>query len=393
MHDATLIHPDGLSQAANVERLRQSVEQVTRVQVTSPVGWALVAVLAWNRAPLVHVAWWALGFGIVLVAILAGLAHIRRSGMGVQQGEAWLKALALLDGLAWGAMAWAALGHDPMLDNWLVTVLCGVAAVNSASRVMVIRAFMLQLLGIWLPTVAFCLSHLHLSAMPQIVAGMTVFLVLLYQYMRRVSVMINQNILLRLENEAMSAALRQSLSESEQKAATDPLTGQANRRAFEAALAQQQAATAATGAGYALLMLDIDHFKSINDRFGHDVGDLALKAFAARVAVQLRGIDLLARIGGEEFMVLLRGATHDAATLVAQRICSAVAAQPLLHEPQLPVTVSVGVALHRPGASSDEVIKAADRAVYQAKHNGRNQVQACSVDVVSARACAEPSPA
>lgn len=184
----------------------------------------------------------------------------------------------------------------------------------------------------------------------------------------------------------MSAALRQSLTESEHQAATDPLTGQAKRRSFEQARGQQHVACRQPGVGYALLMLDIDHFKSVNDRHGHPVGDLALKAFAARVALQLRDGDLLARVGGEEFAVLLRGADQAVAAQVAHRVCAAVAAQPLLGSPLLPVTVSVGVALHRAGAASDDVVKAADRAVYRAKQAGRNQVQFGALDEPPAEA-------
>jgi len=121
-------------------------------------------------------------------------------------------------------------------------------------------------------------------------------------------------------------------------------------------------------------MLDIDHFKSVNDRYGHAVGDATLQAFAQRVREQLRSSDQCARYGGEEFAVLLPDATRDKALEIAERLRAAVASQPLLAEPRVDNTVSVGVAWMAEGDSAAELLRRADAALYEAKRSGRNRV-------------------
>jgi diguanylate cyclase (GGDEF)-like protein len=206
------------------------------------------------------------------------------------------------------------------------------------------------------------------------VVGLGIFFALLMLYVRSVARVMSNTIRLRLENADLSAQLQKSLTRVEREASTDPLTEQANRREMNRVLAEVDRRRRANGDTYSLLMLDIDHFKQINDRFGHDVGDKTLQAFARRVSECLRPMDLLARTGGEEFTVLLRGAGVQDATAIAGRICQAVAGQPLLAEPLLHVTVSIGVAEQHGQQTPDDVAKCCDLAVYEAKRSGRNRV-------------------
>jgi diguanylate cyclase (GGDEF)-like protein len=152
---------------------------------------------------------------------------------------------------------------------------------------------------------------------------------------------------------------------------TDPLTGIANRRLFDRQFGTACGSSLDTGEMLALLLIDVDHFKRYNDTHGHLVGDACLKQVAKTIALQVRRErDLPARIGGEEFAVLLRDATETAAQKVADRIHRALAAD--WPEGLAPITVSIGLAILR-SPSADAIMAAADKALYEAKNGGRNR--------------------
>jgi diguanylate cyclase (GGDEF)-like protein len=156
-------------------------------------------------------------------------------------------------------------------------------------------------------------------------------------------------------------------------AETDALTGLANRRAFVAAASERLA----TGARGALLLIDIDHFKAINDSHGHQTGDDVLSGFAARAGSVLPPGPLFGRIGGEEFGVFLTGVDHAEAVAIAQTLRESVAARPFATTVRpVHVTVSIGVAVTT-GADTefDRLFADADAALYRAKSAGRNRVQ------------------
>lgn len=159
---------------------------------------------------------------------------------------------------------------------------------------------------------------------------------------------------------------------------TDPLTGALNRRGFEGE-ADRLIGQSPNSDTLQLLALDIDHFKSVNDTHGHPVGDIALQVVADRISHVLRDGDLLARIGGEEFVVLLRGES-SVADAVAERIRHSISAKPVDCQKAagpvggLRLTVSLGVATFQPGESLDSALKRADGALYAAKRAGRNRV-------------------
>jgi len=123
--------------------------------------------------------------------------------------------------------------------------------------------------------------------------------------------------------------------------------------------------------------MDIDHFKKINDTYGHDVGDLVLKTFADLIRGIIRKSDICARFGGEEFVVLLPNTDREGARVLAERIRTAVAKNPVEHGSIVIVfTVSIGISQCRKGMQSiDELIKEADIALYRAKEGGRNRVE------------------
>jgi diguanylate cyclase (GGDEF)-like protein len=157
----------------------------------------------------------------------------------------------------------------------------------------------------------------------------------------------------------------------------DVLTGVQSRRAIEMQLRAQASEARAGGSGLGVLFIDIDHFKSINDRFGHATGDACLVAVAQRLQAELRDGDSLGRWGGEEFVALLPGANLDNAQHTSERILRKVAADPVVvPHGAVPVTVSIGIAVLDPLHDDiHTVLNRADAALYRAKANGRNRVE------------------
>ena len=155
----------------------------------------------------------------------------------------------------------------------------------------------------------------------------------------------------------------------EDEASTDPLTKALNRRSFLRLVSQM----AATRTPFSLIMFDIDHFKSINDTYGHDVGDAVLREISTLVRDSIRENDTLARWGGEEFMVLSAKSNMKRATRVAERLRKAVADFSFTGVPRQ-ITSSFGVAMHTDDEASDDLVKRTDEALYEAKETGRNKV-------------------
>ncbi|SDB45948.1 PleD family two-component system response regulator [Belnapia rosea] len=165
--------------------------------------------------------------------------------------------------------------------------------------------------------------------------------------------------------------LRADLDRSLEMAVTDPLTGLRNRR-----YVHRHLEGVLRGTDAAVLLLDVDRFKSINDGYGHPAGDAALKEVARRLKTHLRAADVVARYGGEEFMVVLAGAPTDYATMVAERLRQALAAEPFdIAGLRLGITASFGLAIAGSGTSVTAAIAAADTALYRAKQGGRNRVE------------------
>jgi two-component system cell cycle response regulator len=159
----------------------------------------------------------------------------------------------------------------------------------------------------------------------------------------------------------------------EEQAFTDYLTGLANRRRFERQLEREVSRTQRFGHPLTLLMIDIDHFKRLNDTFGHNAGDLAIRAIGKVLQEGTRGIDLAARIGGEEFAVLLVETDQQGGEEVAERLRIAISSMGLPFGAR--VTASFGVAECPSCAQTSEgILAAADEALYEAKRNGRDRV-------------------
>lgn len=172
--------------------------------------------------------------------------------------------------------------------------------------------------------------------------------------------------------------LRASLAMSLELAVTDPLTGLANRRYMETHLSHLLQQAEAEGRQVSVLMLDVDHFKAINDTHGHGVGDEVLEEIARRIRANLRAVDLPARYGGEEFVVVMPDTDRVGAKIIAERLCAAIAATPIAvsgTQERLTLTASLGVASAQAGEDSvASLLRRADEALYRAKEAGRNRV-------------------
>ncbi|NDW06519.1 PleD family two-component system response regulator [Jiella pacifica] len=179
----------------------------------------------------------------------------------------------------------------------------------------------------------------------------------------------------QLRRKRYDEGLRRSLQQTIELAVTDPLTGLHNRRFLDIHLARTAGGADGTS-GFALALFDIDHFKRINDGFGHDAGDAVLKEFGRRLKTAIRASDLACRFGGEEFAVLMPGADAETAASVAERIRQAVCEAPFpISGDHLAVTVSAGVAVAAGVAEPRQaLLKRADAALYEAKRGGRNRI-------------------
>jgi two-component system, cell cycle response regulator len=176
--------------------------------------------------------------------------------------------------------------------------------------------------------------------------------------------------------------LRYNVQLSLEMAITDQLTGLHNRRYMSRHLDTLIAGSNKSGKPIAFLIFDIDHFKRVNDTYGHDIGDEVLKEFAGRIAANVRGIDLACRYGGEEFVVVMPDTDIEFAYSVAERLRKSVETTPfdISRAPHhLNVTISIGIAGSRaPGDSAAALLHRADQALYRAKNDGRNRVVAAA---------------
>jgi two-component system cell cycle response regulator len=172
----------------------------------------------------------------------------------------------------------------------------------------------------------------------------------------------------------LAAAVTQSM----EAAIVDPLTGLHNRRFMQSHLSSLVSESVTQERALTVLILDIDHFKRVNDTWGHDAGDEVLKEFAGRVRKVVRGVDLVCRTGGEEFVVIMPETEPASAFRVAERIRQSVAGLPFAAAgTAIPVTTSIGMAgFERGHTTVDALLKRADEALYKAKRDGRNRIVA-----------------
>ncbi len=329
-----------------LDRLRV-VEASGRVRVARTIGAAIVGLALILAAP--WVGWWTLiGFAVVALDFATLEPRLRRSPRPERIAAT---SLLLALGIIGATVALSGGPESPVLP-WLV-----IPAMTSATR---FRREVVAALGGLSVIVALAVT---LPVDPDALADDPSALIMTVALLGVVTV--------------IAGALLHGELEQRDLAVLDPLTGLLNRASLESRGAEIEQQALLTGASVSLIVSDIDHFKQVNDSFGHERGDSVLRDVALEMRRSLRSFELVYRIGGEEFLVLLPGLALKDAMEVAERLRAAVeSARP----GGLEVTVSAGVAAAAGGAVEYEVLfAAADEALLSAKREGRNQVQAAVV--------------
>jgi diguanylate cyclase (GGDEF)-like protein len=313
----------------------------------------------------------------VLMVSYAESARALRLLLGVPQRRLLLAAIGVAGwlGIAWFGVAEpdyrvrvyiasAALGAYLLLLAWPLRHALQRGG-SSAQRVM-----LLVLLGAML---GWCARLGELFSQPSVAAGLLVYspanaAQMIYSAVEPVLASIG---FLLMYNERAQAELHRL-------ARTDPLTGTLNRLALDEEAGRLFHQSGSHGTPLTVLMIDVDHFKRINDEFGHATGDRVLAALAAGIAVMVRPPVVLGRMGGEEFLALLPGIGMAEAMTLAEQMCAAVATLRPVPDDGMPgITISAGIAMRQPDdADVHGLIRRADRALYDAKRAGRNRVVA-----------------
>jgi len=177
---------------------------------------------------------------------------------------------------------------------------------------------------------------------------------------------------------SLQKSLQEALEIQRFQAQHDPLTGLLNHGEILRILDQELQRADRQELNLAIMMGDLDHFKKVNDTYGHVAGDAVLVEVSERMKKNLRLYDSIGRYGGEEFLLVLPGCSRDEAEIIANRIMNSVRENPVLfHDQQIPVTISLGIAFNNAGVPEKivDIIQAADTAMYQAKQNGRNRFE------------------
>lgn len=354
---------------AQTERLRVFNERCIVGAVCASAGIALLTWIIWRHAGRDRALTWALSISVVEMAVfLAGL-RCRRALAGDGSTEFWKNVqfvLAGLGGVTWGSAVWFIWkegNFQPYLAT--VTVLVGVAGVSMVTMSSYARATVLFFSGIYLIP----LLHISLHVSPEttfVQVGLAVGLAVQLGYARE----LGRVVLRDVERYARNVALVERLNEL---VIRDQLTGAYSRRyAFEQmellVSTRQRHGTCASA-----IMFDLDHFKVVNDTYGHPTGDRALHHAVRAVGAQLRDGDLLGRIGGEEFLVLLPMTDMAAALLLAERLRETLAATSIVDGTcSIFLPASFGIAELKPAESHLQWFGRVDSALYRAKEQGRN---------------------
>ena len=358
-----------IARQVEIERIRVFNDRSITGARTAFVGialmlWVLVKVVGWNRAIV-----WGAGMSLVEGAILLAGVGCARALQREHGREHWLNVhmvLAVVSGAAWGSAAWFVWVPGEFVPYLAtLTILIGVAGastVTMSSYAVVAVSFFGAI---------YSLPLLHELVHPKgpsefLIAGLLVVMPVQTWYARGLGLMLRREVEQYVRNQALVERLDDLVTH-------DQLTGAYSRRYMMEQLEQQVAMHERHGMPVSIIMFDLDHFKVINDRHGHPVGDLALREAVRAVQAQLREGDLLGRVGGEEFLVLLPlTALRDAHALAERLRMTLEATRIRAGAETIPIPASFGVAELHARETFSEWLRRVDGALYFAKGHGRN---------------------
>jgi diguanylate cyclase (GGDEF)-like protein len=389
-----------LADAVLGERIRLVARRSFVASLSTPVAAALLLYLSYaeHLADVQPLYVWSVLITLIVIVNLACCLPQALAEAQPANKQRWMHlhlGSKCLLGLGWGASVWFLMPiATPVFAMMVYIVLSGICAMVVLVHSMFWTSVVAFLLGIYLPVLLYALFHPQpLDVYVAIAGALYALLLIVYsgvvnrQLVRGVRAALQARLLTDALLDANTRAeqslaalqdehlrLQQALQTIRSMAHQDELTQLPNRRAAMAALNDYLAKWESEQAVCSLIMLDIDYFKAINDSYGHDTGDEVLVAMARRLEAQLRPNDLLARFGGEEFIILLPGTALQEAALLAGRLCAVLAASPLLPAPfALAVTASFGVTQLKEGDTLHDWLCRADQGMYDAKRLGRNQ--------------------
>jgi len=369
------------------EKLSQVLKYNREVALSNILLAGLVAVELWPAVPRWALLTWLMTTLLVAAIRYTVLHHFQKypvqSSAEVSDRMRFFRAAVMLSGLVWGLSAWLVYGHH--IDKYELFVAYMISGVSVAMAVVYLvdlrSALSTVYLGILPMMVMFLFSND--SALMTMSIAAAVFLLLTTATVKAFNQQLMDGIYLRWQTE-------QSAKENEQFAFFDALTGLPNRRLLSERLSFALTNAARTGKPLAVLFMDLNKFKELNDNHGHEMGDLLLKSFSNRLKKSMRQTDTVARLGGDEFVVILEGLNESLAPAneLATKIASKLMVD-LQYPYQLSETLSyqsipsVGIAVsNTSGATtSDELIKYADIAMYQAKKSGNGQIKVYQKDM------------
>jgi diguanylate cyclase (GGDEF)-like protein len=365
------------------------------------IGIAFVIVTQFEAATLALLAWFTLArLSSMLINRRICRSILATPAAELDTGRAFrgLHFGILISGLSWGSAAWmlpAPIGSDPAAHMLIIT-LVGISALMLSTSAPSPLGVALLLAGLWGTLLLKLLMQLDDPFSRFLLTGTGVYAGLSMLHGLHLHNRVRSGILAELHNErllmlmtearqreqAQSVALAQAnqqlaeaLNRMKELASHDELTGLLNRRAFLERVRTEIAAQRRHGELAAVILIDLDHFKAINDQLGHQCGDEVLRATALLLQQHLRGADILARWGGEEFLIFMPRTSVDDATLAAERLRHALRT---LDCPNLPqgwtLSASFGVAALDNDLTLDTATARADQALYQAKAGGRDRV-------------------
>lgn len=364
---------------------------------TSPTNFLSDRLLGTEQAQRLRVQ--QAGFATVLMALCVGVTLLASSWVGQPLAPLAVWAACSLAGLLAIYLSirsgWTLRFDDPSLTLPQMTFAIACAAVGYALagpvRAMALPILMIILMfgmfrmqarsALWTSLYALTCFGISMGLMARLQPGvfnpnveLGHFLMLAFM-VPAVSVLAGRLSSIRHRLEVQKAALAEALSKIQAMAIRDELTGLFNRRHMQALLEQETLRCARTGRSYCVALLDIDHFKRINDRHGHAAGDASLRAFASAAQAAIRSADVLARWGGEEFVLMLADTALPPAAAGLERLRAQVAAIEIpVDDAQLRLTVSAGLTMHRVGETGMQTLERADKLLYEAKASGRNRV-------------------